>query len=289
MGAPGSGAFDAWLHRLLVRSCADLQRRTWKTRLDVDVDTIEPQAGPDEVSRLVDRDALDRAFDRLTLRSACRRRAHALRRPERSRGGSDPGDSRRDRGFTTPLRAPRHARGDCAFPPTSRCPAWSTSDEPAARPADRRLARRRPRRGARLSRSRAPLRRHARPGSAHAGPSRKVAPGATDHGTDAVTASDPRDRVAGPADAGARCDGPLHRIAAAPCRCHSARRATVPSYTRRTATCLSPTNWTARRGRSSADLTSTLIRSSPVRATGSPSSAPCRTRPGASILLRTCS
>jgi RNA polymerase sigma-70 factor (ECF subfamily) len=60
-------AFDAWLHQLLVRSCADHQRRTWKTRLDVAVDVIDPPAGPDEVSRLVDRDALDRAFDRLTF------------------------------------------------------------------------------------------------------------------------------------------------------------------------------------------------------------------------------
>jgi RNA polymerase sigma-70 factor (ECF subfamily) len=61
------GAFDAWLHRLAVRSCADLQRRTWKTRLDVAVDAIEPPAGPDEVSQLVDRDALDRAFVRLSF------------------------------------------------------------------------------------------------------------------------------------------------------------------------------------------------------------------------------
>jgi RNA polymerase sigma-70 factor, ECF subfamily len=60
-------AFDGWLHRLLVRSCADLQRRTWKTRLDVDVDVIDPPAGPDEVSRLVDRDALERAFDQLSV------------------------------------------------------------------------------------------------------------------------------------------------------------------------------------------------------------------------------
>ena len=66
-GLRDPGAFDAWLHRLLVRSCADLQRRTWKTRLDVAVDTIEPPAGPDEVSQLADRDALDRAFNRLSF------------------------------------------------------------------------------------------------------------------------------------------------------------------------------------------------------------------------------
>jgi RNA polymerase sigma-70 factor (ECF subfamily) len=66
-GLRDPGAFDAWIHRLLVRSCADLQRRTWKTRLDVGVDAIEPPVGPDEVSQLVDRDALDRAFERLTF------------------------------------------------------------------------------------------------------------------------------------------------------------------------------------------------------------------------------
>ena len=60
-------AFDAWLQRLLVRSCADHQRRTWKSRLDIDVDAIDPPSVPDEVSRLVDRDALDRAFDRLSF------------------------------------------------------------------------------------------------------------------------------------------------------------------------------------------------------------------------------
>jgi RNA polymerase sigma-70 factor (ECF subfamily) len=66
-GLRDPGAFDAWLHRLLVRSCADLQRRAWKTRLDVAVDVIDPPVGPDEVSQLVDRDALDRAFERLTF------------------------------------------------------------------------------------------------------------------------------------------------------------------------------------------------------------------------------
>lgn len=59
-------AFDAWLHRILVRACADHQRRTWKARLDVTVDAIDP-AGPDEVSQLIDRDTLERAFERLSL------------------------------------------------------------------------------------------------------------------------------------------------------------------------------------------------------------------------------
>ena len=66
-GLRNAEAFDAWLHRLLVRSCADHQRRTWKTRLDVAVDDIDSPPGPDEVSQLLDRDALDRAFDRLSF------------------------------------------------------------------------------------------------------------------------------------------------------------------------------------------------------------------------------
>lgn len=60
-------AFDAWIHRLLVRSCADHQRRAWRARHDVGVDEIDPPEGPDDISRLMDRDALDRAFDRLTF------------------------------------------------------------------------------------------------------------------------------------------------------------------------------------------------------------------------------
>jgi len=66
-GLRDPAAFDAWVHRLLVRSCADLQRRTWKTRLDVAVDAIDPPAGPDQISQLADRDALDRAFERLSF------------------------------------------------------------------------------------------------------------------------------------------------------------------------------------------------------------------------------
>lgn len=66
-GLRDPGAFDAWLHRLLVRSCADQQRRTWKTRLDVDVEAIDPPVGPDEIARFADRDALERAFERLSF------------------------------------------------------------------------------------------------------------------------------------------------------------------------------------------------------------------------------
>ena len=63
-------------------------------------------------------------------------------------------------------------------------------------------------------------------------PPRKVAPDATDHGTDAVTASDPRDRDVGPAGRGAGRHGALHRIPApAAAARRSVRLATAPSCT----------------------------------------------------------
>jgi RNA polymerase sigma-70 factor (ECF subfamily) len=60
-------AFDAWMHRLLVRSCADQQRRARRTRLDVAVEPIEVPEPHDDYSRVADRDALDRAFLRLSF------------------------------------------------------------------------------------------------------------------------------------------------------------------------------------------------------------------------------
>ena len=66
-GLRDPGAFDAWLHRLLVRSCADQQRRARRTRLDVAVEPIDMPEPGDAYSQLADRDALDRAFDRLSF------------------------------------------------------------------------------------------------------------------------------------------------------------------------------------------------------------------------------
>ncbi len=60
-------AFDAWLHRLLVRACADQQRKSWRTRLDVAVEPIDVPEPGDELARLLDRDALDRAFAALSF------------------------------------------------------------------------------------------------------------------------------------------------------------------------------------------------------------------------------
>jgi RNA polymerase sigma-70 factor (ECF subfamily) len=61
-GLRDPGAFDAWLHRLLVRACADQQRRARRTRLDVAVEPIDMPEPRDAYTQLADRDALDRAF-----------------------------------------------------------------------------------------------------------------------------------------------------------------------------------------------------------------------------------
>ncbi len=59
--------FDAWLHRLLVRACADQGRRARRHRpevMGVEVDAYEPS---DDVARVEDRDELERAFLRLSI------------------------------------------------------------------------------------------------------------------------------------------------------------------------------------------------------------------------------
>jgi RNA polymerase sigma-70 factor, ECF subfamily len=59
--------FDAWLYRLVVRSCADIgrHRRRWRTELTVV--PIEP-AESDRASELADRDQLERGLRRLSDR-----------------------------------------------------------------------------------------------------------------------------------------------------------------------------------------------------------------------------
>ena len=58
--------FDAWLYRLLIHACTDEIRRAKRHRLDVHIGdlTIEP-ATADAASAIVDRDELERGFDRL--------------------------------------------------------------------------------------------------------------------------------------------------------------------------------------------------------------------------------
>ena len=57
--------FDAWLHRLLVRTCMDEGRRFGRRRFEVELSSIHVTAVPDAASAVSDRDQLDRAFRRL--------------------------------------------------------------------------------------------------------------------------------------------------------------------------------------------------------------------------------
>jgi RNA polymerase sigma-70 factor (ECF subfamily) len=57
--------FDAWLYRLLVRSCADVGRHRRRWRAEIAVLQSEP-AEPDRASELADRDQLERGLRRLS-------------------------------------------------------------------------------------------------------------------------------------------------------------------------------------------------------------------------------
>jgi len=57
--------FDAWLYRLLIRSCADIGRHRRRWRAELTVVSIEP-AEPDRASELADRDQLERGLRRLS-------------------------------------------------------------------------------------------------------------------------------------------------------------------------------------------------------------------------------
>ena len=59
--------FEPWLHRILTNACyaEARRRRTWTT--NVRVLPVDGPAGPDELITVADRDALDRAFRRLTV------------------------------------------------------------------------------------------------------------------------------------------------------------------------------------------------------------------------------
>lgn len=57
--------FDAWLYRLVVRSCADVGRRRKRWSANVTVLSIEPSE-PDRAHELADRDQLERGLRRLT-------------------------------------------------------------------------------------------------------------------------------------------------------------------------------------------------------------------------------
>jgi RNA polymerase sigma-70 factor (ECF subfamily) len=58
--------FDAWLHRLLLRSCYDEARKQRAFAASVKVVSVEPGEA-DDTGRFADRDQLDRAFRRLPI------------------------------------------------------------------------------------------------------------------------------------------------------------------------------------------------------------------------------
>jgi RNA polymerase sigma-70 factor (ECF subfamily) len=60
-----SDQFDAWLHRLLYRSCIDEMRRLRRHRFDLELISIDVAARDDAMSSMADRDQLERGFDRL--------------------------------------------------------------------------------------------------------------------------------------------------------------------------------------------------------------------------------
>jgi len=57
--------FDAWLHRLLVRSCIDEARRLRRHRIDLTLTPLDAPSTADHESVVADRDQLERGFVRL--------------------------------------------------------------------------------------------------------------------------------------------------------------------------------------------------------------------------------
>jgi RNA polymerase sigma-70 factor (ECF subfamily) len=58
--------FDVWLHRLLVNACYEESRRHRRWSTHIRVLPVDGPGGPDPTITIDDRDALDRAFERLT-------------------------------------------------------------------------------------------------------------------------------------------------------------------------------------------------------------------------------
>jgi RNA polymerase sigma-70 factor, ECF subfamily len=61
-GLRDPGAFDAWLHRLLVNACRDQGRRRRRRVIEVPALPIDREEPLDELAQLADRDELERAF-----------------------------------------------------------------------------------------------------------------------------------------------------------------------------------------------------------------------------------
>lgn len=60
-------AFEPWLHRILTHACYAEARRRRSWAANVRVLPVDGPAGPDEILSADDRDALERAFRRLTI------------------------------------------------------------------------------------------------------------------------------------------------------------------------------------------------------------------------------
>jgi len=66
-GLRDTGAFDAWLHRLLVNACRDHARRSRRRPIELPALSIERAEPRDDLAQLADRDELERAFLELSV------------------------------------------------------------------------------------------------------------------------------------------------------------------------------------------------------------------------------
>ena len=66
-GLRDPGAFDAWLHRLLVNACRDNARRSRRRVIELPELPIEREEPRDDLAQLADRDELERAFLELSV------------------------------------------------------------------------------------------------------------------------------------------------------------------------------------------------------------------------------
>lgn len=57
--------FEAWLHRLVVRSCIDIVRRRGRRPIEVELTPLDDPATADVTTRIADRELLDQALRRL--------------------------------------------------------------------------------------------------------------------------------------------------------------------------------------------------------------------------------
>ena len=66
-GLRDPGAFDGWLHRLLINACNDQARRARRRPIELPAFPMDRAEPRDDVAQLVDRDELERAFLELSV------------------------------------------------------------------------------------------------------------------------------------------------------------------------------------------------------------------------------